>query len=68
VTSLTEKQSKDPLKLPKAKDKLQESKKEFEDINEDSKSKLTKTIDDRIETYDGVLENVRIEIIKKIVN
>lgn len=55
MQALTEKPSKDPQALPKAKEKLTKAKEEFEQMDAASKNAYSEIVDKRVETYDPAL-------------
>jgi hypothetical protein len=57
VASLSEKTSKDPMALPKAKEKLQKAKEEFEQLDASAKNAFSEIVEQRTEVYDPALNS-----------
>lgn len=58
VQSLSEKQSKDPLALPRAKEKLKQMKDDFEMVNNNAKTEMSEVLDRKESVYDSAIEQL----------
>jgi uncharacterized protein YoxC len=58
VQSLSEKQSKDPLALPRAKEKLKQVKDDFEMVNNNAKTEMSGVLDRKESVYDSAVEQL----------
>eukprot|EP00761_Pharyngomonas_kirbyi_P011636 gb/GECH01011662.1/.p1 GENE.gb/GECH01011662.1/~~gb/GECH01011662.1/.p1 ORF type:complete len:334 (+),score=86.13 gb/GECH01011662.1/:1-1002(+) len=64
VRQLTEKSSKDPLALPRTKEKLQQVKQEYDDINENLKNEMQTIIYNSKSVFDPAFEHLLSHLVK----